>query len=51
MKNEGKRNKGFYLRGNQSFKISLNIKSERGDVLVTIKDKKGNLLFNNGMST
>lgn len=47
----GIRSIGFNLEGNKTFKVFLNVEGEKGEALVTIKDKKGNLMNNNSKTT
>ncbi|MFR4996315.1 MAG: hypothetical protein ACLUDK_03790 [Clostridium paraputrificum] len=46
----GGKNKSFLLKANKKVKVSLNIEGEKGEVLVTIKDKSGNLILNDRKS-
>ena len=46
----GEKNKSFLLEANKKVKVSLNVEGEKGEVLVTIKDKSGNLILNDRKS-
>lgn len=46
----GEKNKSFLLEPNKKVKVSLNVEEEKGEVLVTIKDKSGNLILNDRKS-
>ena len=41
----GEKNKSFLLEANKKVKVSLNVEGEKGEVLVTIKDKRGSLIL------
>ena len=46
----GEKNKSFLLEANTKVKVSLNVEGEKGEVLVTIKDKSGSLILNDRKS-
>lgn len=46
----GEKNKSFLLEANKKVKVSLNVEGEKGEVLVTIKDKSGSLILNDRKS-